>query len=107
MRLRPPLLALLRTPALTSCPRPFASDLRYVADEAAENAWKDDWDYLGCYADNGPTRLLSGTKFNDWQNSPDFCRASCSNLGFAIAAVAFSSECWVRPRSPPLPPCLH
>ena len=71
------------------------NDLRYVANTVAENAWKDDWEYIGCWADNGATRMLQGFKTDSWQNGPDYCRAICADLGYAIAGMQYGVECYV------------
>lgn len=68
------------------------ADLRYVPDVVAENAWKDDWEYIGCWADDGPTRTLQAFKTDSWQNDPDWCRSTCSDLGYKIAALQYGVE---------------
>lgn len=62
-----------------------------MADPAAESAWRDEWEPLGCWGDNG--RMLNGTFLDTWQNSVDFCLATCAGLGFTYAGVQYGSQC--------------
>lgn len=78
------------------------TDLRYVASPSTESAWLDEWSSIGCYGDND--RMLSDVFLDGWENSVDFCLATCQEAGFMYAGV--------RPlphfRSPPsFSPCFR
>ena len=51
--------------------------------------------YRGCYVDNSKKRLLPGFKYDlPDTNSPERCIQYCLRIGFQLAGVEYTTECF-------------
>lgn len=51
------------------------------------------WTPLGCFTDAN-SRALNGPNIITTQNTPAWCQAHCSSLGYTLAGVESGQECW-------------
>lgn len=52
------------------------------------------WDYAGCYVDNLNGRILAHQQPDSASLTPESCVSLCADLGYVVAGMEFSSQCF-------------
>jgi hypothetical protein len=52
------------------------------------------WSYAGCYVDGAQGRIFSTQEPDSSSNTIESCIATCSSLGYTIAGLEYSSQCF-------------
>ena len=52
------------------------------------------WDYAGCYVDNLNGRIMANQQPDSASLTPESCVSICADLGYVVAGMEFSSQCF-------------
>ena len=75
-------------------PITLVSSRHVTSNSPYSNRLQGGWTSAGCYTDNTTFRTLATLAATSNFNSVEFCTDTCAELGFTIAGMEFSTQCF-------------